>query len=250
MLLQWLLPQRADPHDPACPQYLDESAREVPAVALGQAAREALRLTDLLRESLRLTGLALEHDDPRAISQARYLNGTISQLDRSITAYLATQDQESLNTDDTRYLKSILTFSMNIAHAADIAGMGLLGHAGRLHKKRWTLDPEQQTELRGVVERLQRNLRQAAVLFVSGDRTTARALAAEKESFRDLETAAAERHLERIKTGRIDAADVGAFYLEILRDAAGVNACLVSAAAYPVLDRYGELRPNRLRESA
>ena len=50
-------------------------------------------------------------------------------------------------------------------------------------------------------------------------------------------------------TGRIDAADIGAFYLEILRDAGGVNACLVNAAAYPVLDRHGELRPNRLRES-
>ncbi len=248
-LLQRLLPPRADPHDPARPQYLDESAREVPAVALGQAAREALRLTDLLRESLRLTGQALLREDPRAGGQARYLNGAISQLDRSVTSYLATQDQESLSADDAQYLKSILTFSMNIAHAADVSGMGLLGHAGRLNKKHWTLDPEQQAELAEVLERLQRNLRQAAALFVSGDRAAARALAFEKEHFRALEARAAERYLERIKTGRIDAADVGAFYLEILRDAGGVNACLVNAAAYPILDRHGELRPNRLRES-
>ena len=248
-LLQWLLPKRANPDDPARPQYLDESAREVPAVALGQAAREALRLTDLLRESLHLTGQALERDNPHASSQARYLNGVISQLDRAITAYLATQDQEGLSTDDAQTLKSTLTFSMHIAHAADILGMGLLGHANRLHKRHWTLDPEQQAELRTMIERLQRNLRQAAALFVSGDRATARALAAEKEYFRDLEAAAAERHLQRIKTGQIDAADMGAFYLEILRDAGGVNACLVSAAAYPILDRHGELRPNRLREA-
>lgn len=248
-LLQRLLPARADPHDPARPQYLDESAREVPSVALGQAAREALRLTDLLRESLRLTEQALLRDDPRATSQARYLNGAISQLDRSVTAYLATQDQESLSADDAQYLKSILTFSMNVAHAADVSGMGLLGHAGRLHKKHWELDPEQQAELADVLERLQRNLRQAAAVFVSGDRAAARALAFEKEHFRALEARAAERHLDRIKTGRIDAADIGAFYLEILRDAGGVNACLVNAAAYPVLDRHGELRPNRLRES-
>ncbi len=248
-LLQCLLPPRADPHDPARPQYLDESAREVPAVALGQAAREALRLTDMLRESLRLTGESLLREDPRANGQARYLNGAISQLDRSVTAYLATQDQEGLSADDAQYLKSILTFSMNIAHAADVSGMGLLGHASRLHKKHWTLDPEQQAELAEVLERLQRNLRQAAALFVSGDRVAARALAFEKEHFRALEAQAAERHLDRIKTGRIDAADVGAFYLEILRDASGVNACLVNAAAYPILDRHGELRPNRLRES-
>lgn len=248
-LLQRLLPMRVDPHDPARPQYLDESAREVPAVALGQAAREALRLTDLLRESLQLTGQALLREDPRATSQARYLNGAISQLDRSVTTYLATQDQESLSADDEQYLKSILAFSMNIAYAADVSGMGLLGHAGKLHKKHWTLDAEQQAELAEVLERLQRNLRQAAALLVSGDRATARALAFEKEHFRALESRAAERHLNRIKTGRLEVAEVGAFYLEILRDAGGVNACLVNAAAYPILDRHGELRPNRLRES-
>ncbi|GAA0781710.1 Na/Pi cotransporter family protein [Castellaniella ginsengisoli] len=248
-LLQWLLPPRTDPHDPARPQYLDESAREVPAVALGQAAREALRLTDLLRESLRLTEQALLREDPRAAGQARYLNGAISQLDRAVTTYLATQDQESLSAEDAQYLKSILTFSMNIAHAADVSGMGLLGHASRLHKQHWALDAEQRAELVEVLARLQRNLRQAAALFVSGDRTVARALAFEKEHFRDLEARAAERHLERIKTGHIAAADVSAFYLEILRDAGGVNACLVNAAAYPILDRHGELRPNRLRKT-
>lgn len=248
-LLQRLLPRRIDPDDPARPQYLDESAREVPAVALGQAAREALRLTDLLRESLRLTQRALLHDDVQAIGRARYLNGAISQLDQSITTYLATQDQESLSPDDEQSLKAVLEFSMNMAHAASVSGMGLLGHAGRLHKKHWSLDAEQQAELAEVLERLQRNLRQAAALFVSGDRLVARSLAYEKDHFRTLEGKAAERHLERIKTGRIESADVGAFYLEVLRDAGGVNAYLVNAAAYPILARHGELRPNRLRDA-
>src|SRR5690606_14127681 len=176
-LLKRLLPTRDDPHDPSRPQYLDASSREVPAVALGQAAREALRLTDLLRESLRLTARALLNEDARVIGQARYLNQAISQLDRSVTAFLATQDQENLSADDAQYLKAILTFSMNIAHAADVTGAGLLGHAGQLHKKHWALDAEQKAELAEVLERLQRNLGQAAALFVSNDRATARNLA-------------------------------------------------------------------------
>ncbi|WP_323017167.1 Na/Pi cotransporter family protein [Castellaniella sp.] len=248
-LLQRLLPQRSNPDDPARPRYLDESAREVPAVALGQAAREALRLTDLLRESLQLTQRALLQDDGQAIGRARYLNSVIGELDQSVTTYLATLDQESLSPDDEQYLKAILSFSMNMAHAASVSGMGLLGHASRLHKKHWALDSEQQAELSSTLDRLLRNLRQAASLFVSGDRQVARNLAFEKEYFRNLETKAADRHLERIKTGRIDVADVGAFYLEVLRDTGGVNAYLVNAAAYPVLARYGELLPNRLRET-
>ncbi|CAM5778076.1 Na/Pi cotransporter family protein [Castellaniella caeni] len=138
---------------------------------------------------------------------------------------------------------------MNIAHAASVSGMGLLGHASRLNKKHWALDAEQQAELKETLERLQRNLRQASALFVSSDRQVARSLAFEKEYFRDLEAKAADRHLQRIKIGRIEAADVGAFYLEVLRDAGGVNAYLVNASAYPILARYGELLPNRLREA-
>ncbi|WP_345797632.1 Na/Pi cotransporter family protein [Castellaniella sp. MT123] len=248
-LLQRFLPQRINPDDPARPRYLDESAHEVPAVALGQAAREALRLTDLLRESLQLTQRALLHEDNAAVARARYLNGAIGQLDQSITTYLATQDQESLSPDDEQYLKSILTFSTNVAHAASALGTGLLSHASHLNKKHWALDAEQQAELNETLDRLQRNLRQTAALFVSADRQAARTLAFEKDVFRDLEAKAAERHLERLKLGRIDAADVGAFYLEILRDAGGVNAYLVNAAAYPILARFGELRPNRLREA-
>lgn len=248
-LLQRMLPQRINTDDPALPRYLDKSAREVPAVALGQAAREALRLTDLLRESLQLTQRALLFDDNQAIARARYLNGAIGQLEQTITTYLATQDEESLSAEDEEYLKSILTFTMNIAHAASVSGMGLLGHANRLHKKHWVLDDEQKTELTGTLERLQRNLRQAASLFVSADRQVARTLAFEKDHFRTLEAKAAERHLDRIKTGRLDAADIGAFYLEILRDAGGVNGYLVNAAAYPILARFGELRPNRLRDA-
>ncbi|MFT0534139.1 Na/Pi cotransporter family protein [Castellaniella hirudinis] len=248
-LLRRFLPQRSDPDDPARPRYLDASAREVPAVALGQAAREALRLTDLLRESLQLTQHALLRNDGQAIGRARYLNGVIGQLDQSITTFLATQDQESLSAEDEQYLKLILDFSMNIAHAASVSGMGLLGHASRLHKKHWALDTGQKAELADTLERLQRNLRQAAALFVSADRQVARNLAFEKEYFRSLEAKAAERHLERIKTGLLDAAEIGAFYLEILRDTGGINAYLVNAAAYPILARHGELRPNRLREA-
>ena len=249
-LLTRLLPQRSDPNDPARPIYLEASAREVPAVALGQAAREALRLTDLLQESLKSTREALLNENVQAGSHARYLNGAIDQVDQSITGYLAKLDQETLSQDDQQYLKAILTFAMNISHAASLSGMGLLGHAAQLRRKHWVLDAAQRQELDAVLERLRRNLQQAAALFVSGDRETARRLAYEKDYFRALEAEAAQRHIERIQAGRLEAAEVGAFYLDILRDAGSVNAYLVNASAYPVLERHGELRPNRLRDPA
>jgi len=247
--LQKLLPQQSNAEDPARPRYLDESARDVPTIVLAQATREALRLTDLLNESLDLTQKSLMRGDSLSISQGRRLNRTVSELDRSITAFLATQDQENMGTDDEQTLKDILTFSSNIARAASVSDARLLSHSSALRKKHWALTPGQKSELDTLLRRVQDNLKRATAVFVSGDRSGARHLVFEKDYFRDLEAKATQRHLEQIRNGQLETLDSDAFCLELLRDAAELNAYLVEAAAYPVLERVGELRPNRLQET-
>lgn len=247
LLVKWL-PKRIDPNDPGKPLYLDESAHEVPAVALGNAAREALRLSDMLQTLINITRAGFRRDNRQRVAQAREINHAIGHLDNLITTYLATLDHDSMSMDDQRRLDDILTFSSNITHAASITTTGLLGHTSTLRKKGWTLKPEQREELTQVLDQLLRNQRQTAALFVAEDLKSARLLAVEKDHFRNIEAAAAERHLERIKSGQLDSAELGSLYLEILRDAKTVNSYLVGAAAYPVLAKHNELLPNRLRE--
>jgi phosphate:Na+ symporter len=247
--LKRLLPQRINQDDPARPKYLDESARDVPTIVLAQATREALRLTDLLQESLTLTQRVFRRRDNVAVTQGRRVNRTIHDLDRSITAFLATQDQETLGQDDAIVLKDILTFSSNIARAASVSGARLLSHANALKNKRWSLGDGQKSEINDMLKRTQRNLTQATALFVSNDRAGARQLAFEKDYFRELEATATKQHLAHIKQGKLDALESGDFYLEVLRITAQLNAYLVEAVAYPILERAGDLRPNRLQET-
>ncbi|TAL82645.1 MAG: Na/Pi cotransporter family protein [Candidimonas sp.] len=248
LLVRWM-PKRIDPNDPGKPLYLDESAHEVPAVALGNAAREALRLSDMLQTLLNVVRAGFRRDNRHRIAPAREINNAVNRLDGLITTYLATLDQENMNVDDHRRLDEILTFSSNITHAANITTTGLLGHTTTLRKKGWVLNPEQREELTNILDRLLRNQRQTAALFVAEDLKSARHLALEKDQFRAVESAAAERQLERIKSGQVESADVGSFYLEILRDIKSINSYLVGAAAYPVLAKHNELLPNRVRDT-
>lgn len=248
-LLKKLLPRRVSQDDSTRPLYLDETVRDVPSLVLAQAKREALRLTDLLLASLRLTQQSLLHGDNAAITQGRDLNKAISHLDRSITTFLATQDQETLGPDDERALKNILVFSTNIARAANVSDSRLLSHANLLRKSHWKLDDEQKAELDEGLQRIQRNLRQATALFVAHDRSGARLLVLEKDYFHALEAKGMQRHLEQTKKGLLDTLEAGAFHLELLRDATELNDYLVEAAAYPILEHYGELRPNRLQDA-
>jgi phosphate:Na+ symporter len=245
-----LLPKRSDPNDPSRPQYLDESAHEVPAIALGNAAREALRVADMTQSLLGMARAGFLRDNRHRIAHARYVNSAIDRLDAAITTYLATLDQDAMNQDDHRRLDEILAFSSNMAHAGNIATSGLLGHTATLRKKGWAFTVAQRDELTAIVDRLMRNQRQTAALFVAEDIRSARYLAFEKDHFRELEATAAERNLQNIQAGRLDQAEMGSLYLDILRDAKTVNSFLVEAAAYPILAKHGELLPNRLRENA
>ena len=95
LLTRWL-PKRADPNDPSRPQYLDEWAHDVPAVALGNAAREALRMADMLQTLLLYARAGFKRDNRHRMVQARQLDGALDKLENAITTYLATLDQENM----------------------------------------------------------------------------------------------------------------------------------------------------------
>ena len=221
LLTRWL-PKRADPNDPSRPQYLDEWAHDVPAVALGNAAREALRMADMLQTLLLYARAGFKRDNRHRMVQARQLDGALDKLENAITTYLATLDQENMTREDLQRMDDILAFISNVGHAGDIAHHGLLGHVAKLRKQGWVFSAEQRASLEDTLGQLIANQRQAAALFVNDDLRQARALAGERR-FRGIETQASDAHLQRIKAGEVDAAEVGALYLDILRDMKGIN---------------------------
>ena len=134
LLTRWL-PKRADPNDPSRPQYLDEWAHDVPAVALGNAAREALRMADMLQTLLLYARAGFKRDNRHRMVQARQLDGALDKLENAITTYLATLDQENMTREDLQRMDDILAFISNVGHAGDIAHHGLLGHVAKLRKQ-------------------------------------------------------------------------------------------------------------------
>ena len=247
-LLRRLIPARVDPADPSRPLYLDPAAVETPVIALGGAAREALRLADVLEGML--TGLrdTLENPNRRQIVETKRLDDVLDKLNTAIRAYLTSLDPEGLGEADHRRLREILTFSTNLEQAGDVVDRNLLGMAGRMWKRGVAFSSSGRAELLGIVDRLIANVRAAASLFMTGDERAARLLAAEKEAFRAIETAATDAHFERLRAGRLDSAETSALLLDALRDLKSVNTHLVAAAAYPVLASAGELLPTRLRD--
>ncbi len=246
-LLRHWMPARVDDADPGQPLYLDPAARETPVIALGGAAREALRMADVLESMLIGLRDMLEHADRKKIGETKRLDDILDKLNSAIKTYVTTLDPDTLSAADFRRVREILTFTTEMEHAGDIIDNSLLGIANKMAKRGVTFSKSGQVELLGMIDRLFVNVRTAASLFMTGDERAARALATEKERFRALESTATEAHFERLRAGRIDTAETSTMHLDALRDLKSVNSHLVAAAAYPILEGKDELLPTRLR---
>jgi len=246
-LLKWMLPARADAVDPSKPLYLDENAREMPAIALACAAREALRMADVLEAMLRNALDALDRGDRNQVGAVKRLDNVLDHLNREIKVYLTALDPDSLDDADNRRLSEILNFVTNLEHAGDIVEKGLVAIAAKRLKRGLSFSVEGQAEIRAMIERLAGNVSAAAAVFMTDDPRAARRLLAEEEVFRDLEARATETHFARIRAGRVESVETSALHLDVLRDLKRINAHL-TAAADSVLDHMGELLPSRLRQ--
>jgi phosphate:Na+ symporter len=246
LLRRWL-PTRVSASDPSRPLYLDPAATETPVIALGGAAREALRLADVLEAMLGGLRDAFERGNRRQLAETKRMEDVLDKLNSAIRAFLTSLDPEAMTEADHRRAREILGFATNMEHAGDVVERNLLGLAAKSIKRGIVFPRDNQTELLALIDRLVANTRTAASLFVTEDSRAARLLAAEKEAFRDIETNATTAHLDGLRAGSPEAAEASSLHLDILRDLKRVNAHLVAAAAYPVLENKGELLTTRLR---
>jgi phosphate:Na+ symporter len=246
-LLRRLLPNRVAAAEPGRPLYLDPAAVEVPTVALGAAARESLRMADALEGMIQGFRDALQRPDRRQLAELKRLDDVLDTLNTAIKSYMTSLPEDAMTDADHRRAMDVLAFATNLEHAGDVVDKGLLGILAKQVKRGLVFSQPETSDLQNIADRLIANVRAAAALLVTGDDRAARLLAAEKEAFRAAEAEATAAHFARLRNGAVQSAETSALYLDALRDLKSVNAHLVAAAAYPVLENKGELLPSRLR---
>src|SRR2546429_972240 len=83
------LPDPPPPADPGSPVYLDVAALDSATVALANAARETLRMADMVETMLRDALEVLQHNDPTRAEAVAAQNRCVDQLGSPIRRYLA-----------------------------------------------------------------------------------------------------------------------------------------------------------------
>jgi phosphate:Na+ symporter len=243
-----LLPDQSGADDPGKPRYLSQGPVDQPTIALANAGREALRMGDLVGQMLRQSLEVFRSDDRRLIKQVSDLDTQIDRLNEAIKLYLTGVSRELMDPADQKRVLDLITFITNLEHIGDIVDKNLMDLAAKKVKYQLKFSPEGTQELDKLHERLTHNLELAMNVFMSGDIKLARQLFEEKRLFREMEKSAAENHLSRLRSGRIESIQTSSLHLDILRDLKRINSHL-AIVGQPILEAADELSPTRLKES-
>jgi phosphate:Na+ symporter len=245
-LVDRLLPESAGNGEDAGPRHLDESLLDTPSVALAMAARETLRMGDIIEEMLAKSLRVLEDNDDRLRREVEASDDELDQLHEAIKLYLTRLSRGELDDEDSRRAVEIIAFTTNLEHVGDIVDKNLMELAAKKIRNRLHFSAEGLADLKEIHAHLMETVRLSLTVFINQELDTARALLARKDQLREMELSSTERHLARLRSGKVASIETSALHLDVVRDLKRINSHLTSVA-YPILDRAGALRPSRLR---
>lgn len=245
-LLKAALPNRPQTDDPGRARYLNDKDLDMPSVALASAARETLRMGDIIQQMLEDTLKVFKTNDEKLLEHVRDEDDTVDKIYGSIKNYMARLSQEFMDPKEaTRYVQ-ILTFSTNIEHVGDVIDKNLMPLALKKIKNQQQFSSAGFKEIEHMHRLVVESIQLAQSVFISGDIDSARRLVEGKETIRKAEIEGMATHIDRLRGGVPETIATSSLHLDIIRDYRRINT-YVCTVAFPLLEQSGEIHETRLR---
>ena len=229
-------------------KYLNSADLGEPAVALANAARETLRMGDVVAEMLAKSIDVFRHNDAKLAKAVSRLDDRVDESHEAIKLYLTEMSRREMDEAEARRSVDILSFTTNLEHVGDIVDINLMELAEKKIDKRLSFSDEGFAEITAIHSQVVENLNLALTVFVANDKALARRLLGQKVAIRDMERLATSAHLERLRQGLPETIETSRIHLDVIRDLKRINSHLTSVA-YPILEAAGELSESRLKRT-
>ena len=218
-----------------------------PALAISCAAREALRIGDVIEQMLNGMLTVLKTNDRALAERLRKMDDVVDDLYTAVKLYLTQISREALEEAEGRRWADIVSFTINMEQVGDIIERIITDIEDKKIDKGRNFSEAGMAEICDLHARLIANLRLGLAVFLNGDLKSAQELLAQKVLFRDLERAYANSHLERLAGQTVESIETSSLHLDLISDLRRINSHICSIA-YPILEQAGVLAKTRLKE--
>ncbi|MSP95844.1 MAG: Na/Pi cotransporter family protein [Betaproteobacteria bacterium] len=247
-LAERLMPDRAEKGLRVAPRFLDPAALDTPALATANAAREALRIGDIIETMLAGVLVVIRTNDGRLAREIKRMDDQVDDLYTAIKLYMTQVSREALDEKEGRSWADIISLTINLEHVGDIIEHIIDDLEQKKISHGRSFSEAGMKEIEDLHGRLMWSLRLGLNVFLNGDLKSAHMLIGQKVVFRDLERTYADTHLNRLAWQTPESIETSSLHLDIINDFKRINSHICSIA-YPILEEAGVLTPSRLREN-
>jgi len=237
-LVRKIIPER-EGEERFGPKYLDPHVLNTPSLALGQATREALRMSDIAQWMLKESIQVFKSNDRDLLYRIEQRDDELDLLDREIKLYLTRIAQSTLTPPESKKEFELIAFTSNMENIGDIIDKNLM----ELAKKKITSGVSFSEEgLREIVEFHQKVLENFDIsvsAFVSRNKDLAKKILRHKARLGEVERDFRQAHINRLHEGLQESVDTSAIHLDVLSNLKRINSHITNIA-YPILEENGE----------
>jgi len=241
-----IIPDRVEPEDPGKSKYLVEKDLDTPSIALSAAARETLRMAELIQQMLQESMQVFKTDNEKLLNKIKEQDDIIDRIYGGVKNYMARLSQEFMDPKEAQRYVQIFTFSTNLEHAGDVIDKNLMPLALKKIRSQHSFSKEGFQEIEHIHNLVLESVQLAQSIFISGDVDMARKLLQDKEVIRRAEIEGMAKHIERLREGVPETISTSSLHLDIIRDYRRINTYMCTVA-YPLLEETGQLHSTRLK---
>jgi phosphate:Na+ symporter len=230
-----MVPEDERAENPYRTRYLDDRYLDQPALAIGQATREALRMADVAQGMLRDAMTVLRQANQELLEDVERRDDQLDYLEREIKIFLSRLGRETMSPDLAQKEIALISFIGNLENIGDIIDKNLMDLARKklYHGRRFSEPGEMELiEFHGMVSK---NLERAIAGFAANDRSLAQEVLDQRPVVRQRERELRDSHLGRLRRGLAESLETSEIHLDVLTNLKRISSH-VTALVFPILE--------------
>ena len=237
-LLVRMIPSGRESAPRGKPVYLDREHLPVAGAALGQVAREIVRMADMIQEMHDDAVEAVCRGDVSRLERIAQTDDEVDRLTREIKGFISTLGEESLDSGQTLRAVAYIAIVTDLENIGDFIDKTLRDHLRRLSGRGQRFSGEGVAELQTFLFEVGSLYREAVSAFVTRDPSAARNVIGRRKEVTAMERELRLAHIHRLQKGTPESLESSAAHLDILSSWKGI-AYHCASIAYGVLQMEG-----------
>ena len=196
------------------PVVLEEHLLHTPSIALAQAKREIIRMSDRAMKAVGRACEGLANSDRKKLAKARQTEEVIDDFQNEITSYLVALSREQLNDEVSLELPVLLHMVNDLERVGDHA-VNIVEIAERKIEKKITFNDAAKQEARIMVDEVRDMFDNINTALQNEDRQAALKVMANENALNRMQVKYRRNHVQRLTDGTCDA-QAGLIYIDMV----------------------------------